>query len=45
MLQQVHTSKMTGKLIELQAISDDTPSNGFCYDRYIKAKAKNEKSR
>ena len=44
MLQQVHTSKMTGKLIELDAISDNTVTNGFCYDRYIKAKAKNEKA-
>ena len=44
MLQQVHTSKMTGKLIELDAISDNTVTNGFCYDRYIKAKAKNDKA-
>ena len=44
MLQAIHTSKMTGKLIELEAISDDTPSNGFCYDRYIKAKEKNKKA-
>ena len=44
MLQQIHTSKMTGKLVEFEAISDDTPSNGFCYDRYIKAKEKNDKA-
>jgi hypothetical protein len=44
MLQQVHTSTMSGKLIELEAINDDTPSNGFCYDRYIKAKEKNERA-
>ena len=44
MLQAIHTSKMTGKLIELDAISDNTVTNGFCYDRYIKAKAKNDKA-
>ena len=44
MLQQVHTSTMIGKLIEFQAISDDTSSNGFCYDRYTKAKIKNDKA-
>ena len=44
MLQDIHVSKMTGKLIELDAISDNTVTNGFCYDRFMKAKAKNEKA-
>ena len=44
MLQEIHTSKMTGKLESLTAISDNTVTNGFCYDRYIKAKAKNDKA-
>ena len=44
MLQEIHTSKMIGKLESLTAISDNTVTNGFCYDRYIKAKAKNDKA-
>lgn len=39
---QVHQSRLTGKLIDFDAINTDTPSNKFCYDRYHAAKAKNE---
>ena len=41
----VHQSRLTGKLIDFDAINTDTVSNRFCYDRYRAAKAKNEAAR
>jgi hypothetical protein len=40
----VHISKMTGKLDGLKSVSSNTAINGFCLDRYTKAKAKNKQA-
>ena len=41
---KIHFSKLTGKLEGFQSISGDTTVNSFCYDNYIKGKAKNKKA-
>ena len=39
-----HQSTMSGKLIGLQSISNNTLKNKFCYDNYIQGKIANEKA-
>jgi hypothetical protein len=39
-----HESTMSGKLIGLQSISNNTLKNKFCYDNYVNGKIENEKA-
>ena len=39
-----HQSTMSGKLIGLQSISNNTLKNKFCYDNYVNGKIENEKA-
>lgn len=39
-----HQSTMSGKLIGLKSISNNTLKNKFCYDNYVKGKIENEKA-
>lgn len=41
---QAHISKMTGKLAGLQSISNNTTTNSYCFNRWVKARAKNQKA-
>ena len=39
-----HQSTMSGKLIGLKSISNNTLKNKFCYDNYVNGKIENEKA-